>query len=44
MAYDKMSPLLYKVGYLRSDLRNGVAKFFNLNYKGLQEILSREDQ
>ena len=30
---DKLSPLQIKIGYLRSDLRNGVAKFFNLNYK-----------
>lgn len=29
MAFDKLSPILNKVGYLRSDLRNGVAKFFN---------------
>lgn len=28
-AYDKISPLQIKIGYLRSDLRQGVAKFCN---------------
>lgn len=32
-----------RMGYLRSDLRQGVAKFFNYNYKEVVEILGRPD-
>lgn len=43
-AYDKISPLQMKMGYLRSDLRQGVAKFFNQNYKTVEEIVSKPEQ
>lgn len=42
-AYDKVSSLQMRMGYLRSDMRQGVAKFFNQNYKEVVEILSRSE-
>jgi hypothetical protein len=41
--YDKISPLQIKIGYLRSDLKQGIAKFLNQNYKEVVEILSKTD-
>lgn len=40
--YDKISPLRIQLGYLHSDLQQGVAKFFNSNFKEGQEILSQK--
>lgn len=36
IAYDKLSPIQIKLGYLKSDFRAGVAKFFNLSHSFLQ--------
>lgn len=41
--YDKLSPLQKRIGYLRSDLKQGIAKFLNQNYKEVVEILSKPD-
>jgi len=41
IAYDRVSPLQIKLGYLRSDFRQGMASFYNLNFQEALKLLQR---
>ena len=44
MTFDKLNPLTCKVGFLQSDILQGLEKFYNKNVHQAQKILWQADQ
>ena len=44
LAYDKLSPIRVQMGYLRSEIREGVAKFFCQSHRDTYELLNSRQE